>query len=208
VEGRLLHVSRRYAKKFQTEEVEGEVKGYESFGEVARDLGEVVDVLWLSGTPSLQVPYLLNVALAVTSYLPAFPASSKAMFALIRKLDHAFSSLLRGEDTFTGAVLPGFEGRRGGMSRTDMVRCKGLVESTRVMVVEVMGKEIEEETENGVDVSGTETDASMDMDMESAWDPEDDKHQMDVARVYEATILALGEQLESKTAYDVSSGQS
>lgn len=52
VEGRLLHVSRRYAKKFQPLR-EGEVgglKGYESMSEVARDLGEVVDVVWLSGT--------------------------------------------------------------------------------------------------------------------------------------------------------------
>lgn len=55
VEGRLLHVSRRYAKKFQPRE-EGEtdaVVGYESFADVARDLGEVVDVVWLSGTRML-----------------------------------------------------------------------------------------------------------------------------------------------------------
>lgn len=52
VEGRLLHVSRRYAKKFQPlRENETEaLKGYESMSEVARDLGEVVDVVWLSGT--------------------------------------------------------------------------------------------------------------------------------------------------------------
>jgi hypothetical protein len=52
VEGRLLHISRRYAKKFQPLR-EGEVealKGYESMSEAARDLGEVVDVVWLSGT--------------------------------------------------------------------------------------------------------------------------------------------------------------
>jgi len=50
VESRLLHVSRRYTKKFQPEDEAGEVHGYESMSEVARDLGEVVDVLWLSGT--------------------------------------------------------------------------------------------------------------------------------------------------------------
>lgn len=52
VEGRLLHISRRYAKKFQPlreDEVEA-LKGYESFGEAAKDLGEVVDIVWLSGT--------------------------------------------------------------------------------------------------------------------------------------------------------------
>jgi hypothetical protein len=69
VEDRLLRVSRRYAKKFQGVEeggVEGlrerqlgspgsggsygAVKGYTSMKEVAKDLDEVVDVLWLSGT--------------------------------------------------------------------------------------------------------------------------------------------------------------
>lgn len=50
VEGRLLHISRRYAKKFQplSENESSALKGYESMSEVARDLGEVVDVVWLS----------------------------------------------------------------------------------------------------------------------------------------------------------------
>ena len=50
VEGRLLHVSRRYTKKFQPPEEGEEVHGYESMSDVSKDLGEVVDVLWLSGT--------------------------------------------------------------------------------------------------------------------------------------------------------------
>jgi hypothetical protein len=52
VEGRLLHVSRRYTKKFQPLEdsrVE-DVKGYESMAQVAKDLEEIIDVVWLSGT--------------------------------------------------------------------------------------------------------------------------------------------------------------
>lgn len=52
VEGRLLHISRRYAKKFQPENENGQtdLKGYISMSEVAKDLGEVVDIVWLSGT--------------------------------------------------------------------------------------------------------------------------------------------------------------
>jgi hypothetical protein len=54
VEGRLLHISRRYTKKFQPveESVTGDVKGYETMSQVAKDLGEIVDVVWLSGTRS------------------------------------------------------------------------------------------------------------------------------------------------------------
>jgi hypothetical protein len=52
VEGRLLHISRRYTKKFQPVEESRleDVKGYESMGQVAKDFGEIVDVVWLSGT--------------------------------------------------------------------------------------------------------------------------------------------------------------
>jgi hypothetical protein len=48
-----MHISRRYTKKFQPL-VEGEsVGGYESMGQACKDLSEVVDVLWLSGTREL-----------------------------------------------------------------------------------------------------------------------------------------------------------
>ena len=50
VEARLLIVSRRYAKKFQPMEEGDEVKGYVSMSEVAKDLGDIIDVVWLSGT--------------------------------------------------------------------------------------------------------------------------------------------------------------
>jgi len=121
----------------------------------------------------------LNIALAVSNYLPAFPPAPKATFGFLRKLDHAFSSLLRGEDSWTGEILPGFDGPQGkGMSRTDMVRCKSLVESTRVVIVEVMSKEAEVEDETPtVDNSGAETD-DMDADMEHDWDPDEDSHNM------------------------------
>jgi len=50
VEGRLLGASRRYTKKFQPAEPGDEATGYTSIRDACRDLSEVVDVLWLSGT--------------------------------------------------------------------------------------------------------------------------------------------------------------
>jgi len=154
---------------------------------------------------SLQVPYLLNIALAVSDYLDSFPAAPKATFALIRKLDHAFSSLLMGEDSITGEILPGFKsGKSAGLSRTDMVRIKSLVESTRVLIVEVMSKEIEDEPEE--DETGAETDnMSMDLD-ENGDDDDDESHHMDIAKVYEDTMMQLGVLLAGQTAYDAGSG--
>jgi len=155
----------------------------------------------------LQIPYLLNIALAITTYLPAFPPAPKATFALIAKLDHAFASLLKGEDYVTGELLPGFrDGTGKGMSKTDMVRCKSLVEITRVSIVEVMSKEAEVEVEDGVEGSTTETDDLM--DVESTWDVDEDKQNMGIAKIYEFTIMQLGELLDGNPGYEAGSAQS
>ncbi len=144
-------------------------------------------------------------ALSVTSYLPAFPPAPVSTFSILRKLDHAFASLLKGGDILTGEVLPGFEtGKRAGMSKTDMVRCKSLVEATRVLIVDIMSKEVEIESEVGYE-TGTETGAETDgmsVDVHSAWDGVEDKHDMDVARVYEGTIIQLNELLGNGTGYE------
>ena len=55
VERRLLEISGRYEKRFnvgmQESQIPGaERKGYERFGEVAKDIEDVVDVVWVSGT--------------------------------------------------------------------------------------------------------------------------------------------------------------
>jgi len=55
VDRKLLGISRRYEKRFNadledenTSDIEGQ--GYKSFGEMAKDLENVVDVIWISGT--------------------------------------------------------------------------------------------------------------------------------------------------------------
>jgi hypothetical protein len=152
---------------------------------------------------NLQIPYLLNIALSVTSYLPAFPPSPKSSFRLLRKLDRAFASLLKGEDSVTGEILPGFSGgKKSGMSKTDMVRVNGLVETTRVLMVDVMSKESHVMDE--VDESGIESDT----DMINSWDAEEEKYEMDVARVYEQTIVLLGEMLDSTGGFQVATNLS
>ncbi len=84
------------------------------------------------------------------------------------------------------------------MTKTDMVRCKSLVEQTRVLVVDVMGKE--PVLERDVD----ESDAETDIEMESTgWDTEAERYEMDVARAYEQTIEQLGELLEGSGNFQV-----
>lgn len=159
---------------------------------------------FLGNVASLQIPSLLNIAGAVTTYISAFPPEPAATFSLLRKLDHAFVSLLKGEDSVTGEILPGFDNGNGGMSRTDMVRLKSLVEVTRVLVVEVMSKTPEVE-EDGAEESEVDTD-NMDLDGESTL--VDGGRVMDVARVYAGTVVELGLLLPSDAVFDNVSGQS
>lgn len=86
------------------------------------------------------------------------------------------------------------------MSRTDMVRCKSLVEQSRVLVVEVMNRPGDTEddedyygTEDGDETeTGDETDGPGQVGI---WAEDDERLHMDVARVYENTLVQLGETL-------------
>lgn len=86
-----------------------------------------------------------------------------------------------------------------------MVRCKNLVEATRVAIVEVLAKEgVEDESEQTEEseVEKIEEEADVDMDVDDGStgngledDEEDnieDKYAMDVGSVYEKTIWQLG----------------
>lgn len=143
------------------------------------------------------------------------------MFLALRKLDFCFASLLSGEDIDTKETLPGFEnGIRGVMTRTHMVRCKGIVEQTRTVIVGVMSKQTEPEQQAGRDsddenddddddlVTEMETDTEAEITDSAAedrgfvdpnWEDEDDEVYMDVARVYERTLVKLGEVMGDST---------
>ncbi|RMZ67457.1 meiotic recombination dmc1 [Pyrenophora seminiperda CCB06] len=188
----------------------GEAEGYKAFWEVAKDLDGLVDVVWVSGSPNLQIPYLLNLAVLAAEFLPLFASSTpstQATFRLLSKLDYAFSSLLAGYDAATGDRLPGFECGRT-VTTTDKVRLKGIVDRTRLTVTRVLSKESVVDDED--DVGG-----SMDTDTEDETDAggrqgtvtfegfennEDDESDEDweergVATVYERTIGELGDVL-------------
>jgi len=146
---------------------------------------------------------LLNVALAISIYLSSFEFSPRRTFQLLQKLDVAFSSLLHGQNVETGDALPGFEGGRGKLTTTEKVRIRGLVERTRVAVVVAAGKD------NSIDDRSrvTETDENMttddDMSMGGNGAGTVDEHgrwEMDVARVYERTIVDLGAALDIPNA--------
>lgn len=83
VSRRLMHISRRYVKKHGIPDPADEVSGYEDMEEVCRDLGEIVDVLWFTGTrmflpPDLGIRCQTSSKIANRKSKPAFrfPTSS------------------------------------------------------------------------------------------------------------------------------------
>lgn len=123
-----------------------------------------------------------------------FPPSPDHIFPLLRKLDHCFASLLSGEDIVTHEPLPGFEnGLRAGMSTTDMIRCRSTALDARTVIMAVLGRMKRGEQGDAEDESGVDEDD--DLDMEANY--------MDAARVYEYTLVKLGETLGGSGVADV-----
>lgn len=133
--------------------------------------------------------------------MPSFPFSPVQTFKLLQKLDLAFSSLLQGVDVQSGAILSGFETGRARLSTTEKVRMRGLVERTRVAVVEVAGKggsTVDSASE--IKSQAEAEDEFMTDDSENIKALLDEGHgrwEMEIARVYERTIVELGVSLET-----------
>lgn len=181
----------------------GEVQGYKSFAEAVKDLDALVDVVWVSGTPSLQVPYLLSITVTTINCLPMFPPLPRTTLTFLAKLDTAIAALLNGTDPQTGEPLSGFADGRG-ISTTDKVRVKGVVERARSTVTKHL---VGEEGEDAPPVNRkADTADAMDegfvkfegFDNDDDSDDEETAHQRDerdVAHVFEKTIMELGELL-------------
>lgn len=186
--------------------------------EACKDLQALVDVVWVSGTPGLQVPYLISIGLLLGNIVQGMPATPKALFGLLGKLDFAFASLMVGRDVESGEALPGFEGggRKGVVSGTEKVRIRSLVERTRVGVVEAFKKgEFELDGEDDDDDDGDRMDLDTETDGEGGLILEGDDHEeepedsldMQIARVYDRTMVELGDSLEEPNIGVITEGR-
>jgi len=150
----------------------------------------------------LQTPYLLTIALTACTDLASFSFQPRPTFQLLYKLDLALYSLLQGRNAESDEMLPSFKGGRGKPSTTEKVRMRGLVERTRVAVVEVAGK--------GASVTDAGRPSKTDDNFTTDVDDDDDdameglqieenhgRWEMEIARVYEKTIVELGMELET-----------
>lgn len=200
----ILKLERRYAKR-GTEALDSaaplSTRGYESFPEVAKDMENLFDLIWVSGTPGLQVPYLLSLASLLEQFLGSFPLAGREMFRLLERFDIAFASLLQGRHVETGETLPGLVMGRG-VSGTEKVRMKSIVAATRKAVVKLVGSDggggnMDAEESRVVDVSDFETGDEMDVDDVDSTDEDEEgatrNLEMRVAKVYDRTVVELGD---------------
>ena len=159
--------------------------------------------LTLEFIASLQISYLLTIALTVLNCLPSFSFSPRPTFRLLHKLDLAFSSLVKGLNIETGHLLPGMEGSRGKLSTTEKVRMKSLVERTRITVVDISGngnsitdaESIAQSHDDTEDDLMTDENDTLDDDLEV--NGNHGRWEMEIARVYEKTIVELGLSLDT-----------
>jgi hypothetical protein len=220
VDDRLLKIQRRFAKR-ETPSLNGDdaekdaaaiwdsVQGYKSMREACKDLEDLLGIVWVSGTPGLQIPYLISLALLLTTIIAGMPANPKQLFRVLAKLDHAFASLLQGKDVDSGERLPGFENRRG-VSGTEKVRIRSLIERTRRSVMESLKSgELDDAYES--DEEDNDNDERMDTDGDDGLEGElvlegdgpyapgheEESWEMQIARVYDRTMVELGDSLET-----------
>jgi hypothetical protein len=136
---------------------------------------------------------------------------------MLDKLDHAYTSLLQGRDSETGRDLPGL-GQGKAVSGTEKVRIRSLVERTRVSVVEAFKRG--EFEHNNIETGGddAESDDHMSVDdaddddlvIEGADDLVDEEEatiDMQIARVYDRTIVELGDSLETPSIGIITEGR-
>lgn len=114
----------------------------------------------------------------------------------------AFTSLLRGVDVETGLNLSGFEGGRGKLSTTEKVRLTGLVQGSRLTVVKAAARG---NNDNDIGRSShlqraTNHECPTDDDTDDMTDDESDgdfaEYEMEIARVYQSTLVELGSFLD------------
>lgn len=180
--------------------------------EACKDIEELVDIIWISGSPHLQVSYLISIALFIETLVQGMPPSPKGLFKLLNKMDHAFASLLQGRDVDTGERLPGFVNGRA-VTGTEQVRIRSIVERTRRNVVEAFKKgEFEEERVHEVDDDNKmdiDTDGELVLEGNDLDEPYegDDTFDMSIGRVYDRSMVELGDSLEEPSLGIITEGR-
>ncbi|OCT44342.1 hypothetical protein CLCR_06229 [Cladophialophora carrionii] len=193
LDNHILKITRRYAKKFSDEGLQNDdTPGYTTYDQFVADVDPLVDVVWISGTPSIQIPYLLQLAGLACSYLQAFPFST-SVFPLVSKIDQGFASLL--QPTQNG----GISSTHPQVSVTEKVRIKSLIEETRIAAVNAASSSGHAASVLDITDTDTDDDDNQREEVEQGDEDDEDEQSMSVAlalsRIYKRTLEILGDSL-------------
>ncbi|KAG0138053.1 hypothetical protein HOY82DRAFT_546243 [Tuber indicum] len=187
----LLQVSRKYAKMFND-------GGYTDAAEIANDLEKLVDLLWVSSTPSLQIQYLLQIANSFNDYISSFPPRFESTLGLLDKLDRCFHSLITGSSANSYVPSLALSGSR--MNMTERVRLKSIIERTRLHVVGLAEGMMEvPDPPAGEDVPGVGDQEPGNSPVDAlGGDSEEggEALEIELSRVYERSLVEIGESLK------------
>lgn len=187
----LLQISGKCIKKFMG-------GGYSSIKQVASDFDKLVDILWISGSPSLQWPYLLQIADNFNDHLASFTRQLIPTFWLLDKLDCCFYTLVTGQPVEENMILS-MASQVGRLNITERVRLRSVVERTRLHMVKledvseiVLRPELAAESIGG---DARQVQVEMELQEDSLDIPDDDREatKIEVARIYERTLVAIDE---------------
>ncbi|KAI5305781.1 ADP/ATP carrier protein [Ascosphaera pollenicola] len=182
IEARMMSLNRKHAKRFepgkQWEATDSKAQGqsqtssiprqpgddepgYASVSELATDVEQIIHVLWVCGTPSIQIPQMISLASFVETGLPAYPFQPEPTFRLLATFDVVFASFLTARNVLTRQPLSGCVPEQtedieedplddelmlsyvkkpepqSKVSATEKVRIKIIAESTRMTVLDI-----------------------------------------------------------------------
>lgn len=188
VDEKLLMVTRRYNKSFAADGTDkSSDSGYVSFDQVISDLNPIIDVVWISATPSIQTQYLLLIAGHFRSFMHSFSFVTTS-FLLARKLDTAFSTLLSDAVRSPDAH---------GISTTDKVRIRSLAQETRLEMTNIAGKSGLSMNANGQSSEDEEETDADDNSTDEGNETSGRSISLHLGQVYEKTMQILGADLAS-----------
>ncbi|KAJ5707976.1 hypothetical protein N7488_007777 [Penicillium malachiteum] len=173
---------------------------YLEFEDLSADVDRLVNILWVSATPSIQIEGLLALAGITEQALSMFDFDPEPILTILHKFDVIFVALCTGKHPFTQEPLPGVVEGQSLATQTQQVRMRSLAEATRFKVFQVASFsssddsiEVEEERNEGEHGYEREYEDEDEDENEDAYEDGDDSPSLMMALtyIYERTLMSL-----------------
>ncbi|PHH49415.1 hypothetical protein CFIMG_006002RA [Ceratocystis fimbriata CBS 114723] len=131
---------------------------YTSFAQVCEDVDQIVNFLWYTGSPFLQIPYMFELIVEFVELAYAMDPAPIPTLIVLRKFDHIFASLARQKDVVTDEAVVGVDSYS--MTQTDIVRLQAIVSDVRARMWEKLDKTAaaEKALKDGDETGGRDSD--------------------------------------------------